>query len=150
MTPPIPALDFSRAKSALSEVMTEVFWEHSPRIIRRHRGREEMLLVRPDDLVRYLATFRFEPEVTIDAGEVTVALPKLGLLGLGDSIDEAMEDLAEELRAYASDYFARASFYAATDRADHAPWLLRFALTPPERQVELLDEDSKETVVARV
>jgi hypothetical protein len=146
MTRPIPALDFSRAKNALSEVMTEVFWEHRPRLISRHRGREEMLLIRTDDLARYFAPFRFDTEVTIDGHEVTVALPKLGLLGFGENLDEAMEDLAEELRAYAADFFARASFYAATDRADHAPWLLRFALTPPERQVELLYEDSRESV----
>lgn len=150
MTPtrPIPALDFSRAKSTLSEVMTEVFWEHRPRVVSRHRGREEMLLVRPDDLVRYLAPFRFEPEVTIDAGETTVALPKLGLLGFGETLDEAMQDLVEELRAYASDFFARSVFYAATDRAEHAPWLLRFALTPAERQLELIYEDSRESVAA--
>jgi hypothetical protein len=147
-TNPIPALDFSRAKSTLSEVMSEVFWEHRPRVISRHRGREEMLLVRPDDLVRYLAPFRLEPEVTIDAGETTVALPKLGLLGFGETLDDAMHDLVEELRAYASDFFARSSFYAATDRAEHAPWLLRFALTPPERQLELLYEDSRESVAA--
>lgn len=143
---PIPALDFSRAKSALSEVMTEVFWEHRPRVVSRHRGREEMLLVRADDLARYLDPFRFEPEVTITGDEVTAVLPRFGLLGFGATLDEAMEDLADELRSYASDFFARASFYAATDRAEHAPWLLRFALTPPEHQLELLYEDSEKSV----
>jgi hypothetical protein len=43
-----------------------------------------------------------------------------------------------EVRLYAADYFERAAFYAATDRAEHAPWLLRFALTPAAEQRDLL------------
>jgi hypothetical protein len=65
-------------------------------------------------------------------------VPRLGVLGFGATADEALADLVIELRAYARDYFERASFYAATDRAEHAPWLLRFALTPPDQQLELL------------
>jgi hypothetical protein len=137
-TPTLASLDFSRAKSALSDLMTQVVHEHRPRVVSRHRGKERMLLVRTDDLAGYLSSFRFETEVVDEDGEVTVALPRLGLLGFGKTRDEALADLLEELRAYARDFFERSSFYAATDRADHAPWLLRFALTPAERQRELL------------
>jgi len=90
---------------------------------------------------------RFDPRVTIGAGEVTAKLQHLGVLGFGETLDDAMLDLVEELRLYASDFFERASFYAGTDRAEHAPWLLRFALTPPNRQLELLFEDSRQAVV---
>src|SRR5712692_7927598 len=137
-TPALPSLDFSRAKSTLSAVMTEVVHEHRPRVVSRHRGKERMLLVRADDLARFLGEFRFEAEVIADGGEVTIALSRLGVLGFGTTVDEALEDLLVELRAYARDYFERASFYAATDRAEHAPWLLRFALTPPDQQLHLL------------
>ena len=136
--PALPSLDFSRAKSALSDVMTRVVHEHRPSVISRRRGKERMLLVRADDLVRYLGAFRFEVEEVVDRGEVTLALPRLGLLGFGRTRDEALDDLLEELRLYARDYFERASFYAATDRAEHAPWLLRFALTPAEEQRAVL------------
>jgi hypothetical protein len=146
MSEPLASIDFSRAKSSLSELMTEVVHRHSPRIVRRHRGKEEMVLVRSDDLALFLRSFRFDPRVTIDEGEVTAELAELGLLGFGETFEEAMEDLREELRAYAHDFFERASFYAETDRAGHAPWLLRFALTPPDRQLELLYEDSREAV----
>ena len=139
-TPTLTSFDFSRAKSALSDLMTQVVHEHRPRVVSRHRGKERMLLVRTDDLAEYLSSFRFEPEVVDDKGEVTVALPRFGLLGFGKTRDDALADLLEELRAYARDFFERASFYAATDRAEHAPWLLRFALTPPERQLGLLGE----------
>jgi hypothetical protein len=146
MSEPLASVDFSRAKSSLSELMTEVVHRHSPRIVSRHRGKEEMVLVGSDDLALFLGSFRFDPRVTIDEGEVTAALSELGLLGFGETLEEAMEDLREELRAYARDFFERASFYAETDRAGHAPWLLRFALTPPDRQLELLYEDSRQAV----
>lgn len=130
--------DFSKAKTALSQLMTQVVYEHRPRMVLRRRGKERMLLVRAEDLAEYLQSFRFKIEKVEDEGEVTLALPALGLLGFGQTIDEARADLLTELRAYARDYFDRATFYAATDRAAHAPWLLRFAVTKPEHQLELL------------
>jgi len=138
LVPALPSLDFSRAKSALSDVMTRVVHEHRPSIVSRHRGKERMLLVRTEDLARYLDGFQLEVEVTEDEGETTVVLPRLGILGFGATRDEALRDALVELRAYARDYFERASFYAATDRAGHAPWLLRFALTRAEDQLGLL------------
>jgi hypothetical protein len=138
----LTSLDFSRAKSALSDLMTQVVHEHSPRLVSRHRGKERMVLVRAEDLAGYLDSFRFEPEVVIDNGEVTVELQDLGVLGFGETVEAAMEDLVAELRAYARRFFERPAFYMHTDRAGHAPWLLRFALTPPERQLDLLSADS--------
>lgn len=143
MAETLASIDFSRAKSTLSDVMTKVVHEHSPRIVSRRRGKEEMVLVAAGDLARFLDSFRFEPRVSVEADETTAELPELGVLGFGESFEEAMEDLVHELRVYARDFFERASFYAETDRAAHAPWLLRFALTPPERQLELLYDDSR-------
>jgi hypothetical protein len=134
----LPSIDFSRAKAELSDVMTRVVHEHRPSIVSRHRGKERMVLVRADDLVRQLAVFGFDVEVIEDGGEVTAALPRFGLLGFGASGDDALDDLVFELRAYAADFFERWAFYSATDRAEHAPWLLRFALTPPGEQRDLL------------
>jgi len=138
-------MDFAQAKMALSTLMTEVVHHHRPYLVRRHRGREAMLLVAPDvlsDLLE-LSGYRFEPKLTIDHDQVTVELANLALLGFGDSLEEAMEDLVEELRGYARRFFDRWDFYRETDRRKHAPWLLRFALTPPARQLELLYEDSR-------
>jgi hypothetical protein len=104
-----------------------------------------MLLVAPEDLEDLfdLDGYRFDPQVTIDEGEVTVALKDLGLLGFGDSLEAAMDDLVTELRLYTQRFFDRWTFYRETDRRQHAPLLFRFALTPPERQLELLYEDSR-------
>lgn len=140
LTPVLPLIDFSRAKSVLSDVMTRVVHEHRPSVVSRHRGKERMVLLRTDDLVRYLDAFRFEVEVVEDEGEATAALPRLGLLGFGATREAAIDDLLAELRRYAADYFARQGFYEATDRADQAPWLLRFALVAPGDQRGLLED----------
>jgi hypothetical protein len=102
-----------------------------------------MLLVRPDDLVRGLDQFRLSFTVTIDSGEVTVAVPDFGLLGFGEDLDDAMKDLVGELRAYTRRFFERQAFYLETARASHYPKLLRFALTHPDEQLELLLQDAR-------
>jgi len=137
-TVPLPAIDFSDAKAHLSDVMASVVHQRQPRLVRRHRGKEAMLLVPPDDLARALRTFRFDASVIHSEGETTVALEQFGVLGFGKTLEEALADALEELRAYAQRYFADTAFYAKTDRAGHWPWLLRLALTPPEQQTALL------------
>jgi hypothetical protein len=114
LIPALPSLDFSRAKGALSDVMTRVVHEHRPSVVSRHRGKEQMLLVRTDDLVRYLGAFGFDLEV-VEGGEVTAAVPKLRVLGFVN-LDDAIDDLWSS-SAYAADYFERAAHAATTARA---------------------------------
>lgn len=144
-TTALSEMDFSSAKSGLSTVMDEVVHSHQPRLVKRHRGKERMLLVRPEDLARWLDTFGFDLAVTFgEEGDVTVAARGVGVLGFGDSLDEAMRDLADELAAYARRFFANAEFYARTDRAHHYPALLRFALQRDrDEQLALLYGDAE-------
>lgn len=138
----LPELDFSSAKTGLSGVMNEVVREHRPQVVRRH-GREAMLLASLDDLQRWLETFRLNLVVTLGDGDVAISAAPLDVLGVGESFDAALENLAEALRVYAAQFFERASFYSQTDRAAHYPYLLRFALAPPERHLDLLRCDIK-------
>jgi hypothetical protein len=134
-------LDFTSAKAGLSKLMDEVVHLHKPRVVARHGGREAMLLVRPDDLARWLDTFRFSVLVTLGEGDAAAELRDFGVVGVGSTVEEAIEDLVIELRSYARRFFEQAPFYMETDRARHYPWLLRFALTPADRQLELLYAD---------
>ena len=145
----LPVLDFSEAKARLSDVMTTVTQQHRPQLVRRHRGKESMVLVDARDLAGFLTAYRFEPTVVVDAAEFTVELEHLGILGFGTSLDEALSDLVSELRAYTHRYFAQPAFYTYTDRRDHWPWLLRFALTEENHQVDLILADIKDTAERR-
>ncbi len=124
-------LAFSEAKASLSELMTDVVHGHRPKVVARHRGKEQMLLVGRDELLTMLEGFEFQPQVTVSAGEFTVRLPELGLIAGGASFDEAVDELVELAEAYAEDYLARVEFFKQTDRRSQLPWVARVAFTAP-------------------
>jgi hypothetical protein len=143
-TPPVPTIDFSPAKSQLSEVMTQVFHGHQPRIVSRHHGKEQMLLVRPDDLVAMLGDHRIDVQAVYDADDVTLRVPGMGVLGFGETRDEAVDDLLDELRSYATRFFREPARFMATSRGAHAAALLRFALAGEDEQRRMLGVEEPE------
>ena len=136
--PIVPTLPFSPAKSQLSELMNQVFHRHALQLISRHGGKEQMLLVRPDDLLVMLGDQQIEVEAVYDPESVTLNVPAMGVLGFGDTLDEALDDLVAELRAYASRFFRDPARYWASGRGTHAGSLLRFALADPDTQRAML------------
>lgn len=136
----LPEHQFAKAKEQLSDVMNEVVHQHRPHVVRRNKS-ERMLLVRPEDARRWLDTFRLTLSVVLDEGEVTITADPLGVLGFGDSLDTALDDLLEEIRAYTQRFFDRPQFYGETEAGRHEPWLARFALTHPDDHRALLDAD---------
>ena len=149
-TPSVPTIDFSPAKSQLSDVMTQVFHGHQPRIVSRHHGKEQMLLVRPDDLVAMLGEHRLDVQAVYDSDEVTLRVPDLGVLGYGETLDEAIDDLLVELRAYATRFFREPARFMATSRCAHAAALLRFALAGEDDQRRMLGVEEPEREAALV
>ncbi len=143
-TPPVPTIDFSPAKSQLSDVMTQVFHGHQPRIVSRHHGKELMLLVRPDDLVTMLGEHRLDVQAVYDQDEVTLRVPDMGVLGFGETLDEAVDDLLYGLRAYATRFFREPARFLATSRGAHAAALLRFALADEDEQRRMLGVEEPE------
>jgi hypothetical protein len=131
---------FSEAKTGLSEVMDEVVREHRPQVVSRHQ-REHMLLVRSEDARRWLDTFRLDLGVTLDPGQVSIQAAPLGLIGVGESFDAALDQLAVEIRRYAVRFFDRIEFYRHTSAIRHEPYLLRFALAPVDEHRGLLEAD---------
>lgn len=140
----IQGVGFTEAKSGLSGLMTEVVHGHRTELIERHGGKEAAVLMSREDLVSLLSDYRFRPQVALSGNEATAVLEDLGLIGAGADFEEAMENLVRELRQYAHQFLVeRPTFYLQTARARHAPWLLRFALTPPDEQLDLLYDDSR-------
>lgn len=133
----VPTIEFSPAKAHLSDVMDEVFHQHRLQVVSRHRGKEQMLLVRPEDLIAMLGDQRFQVLAVYDEGEVTLRVPEIGVLGFGDTLDEALADLLTELRVYVARFFEDPSRYLA-GRGVPPPALLRFALSTEEEQRTVL------------
>jgi Antitoxin of toxin-antitoxin, RelE / RelB, TA system len=149
-SPSVPTIDFSPAKSQLSDVMTQVFHGHQLRIVSRHHGKEQMLLVRPDDLVTMLGDHRIDVQAVYDHDEVTLRAPEMGILGFGKTLDNAVDDLLEELRAYATRFFREPARFMATSRGAHAAALLRFALADEDEQRRMLGVEEPEHEAALV
>lgn len=139
-TSAIRALPFSEAKARLSELMNEVVHRHRPQLVERHGGKETMALLPIDDLALLLQPFHFEVEMSVAKGETTAVLHRFDLIGTGKTAEEALDALLDVLRDYAQVFIERWDFYRHTDRAQLLPQVLRFALTPADRQRDLLLE----------
>lgn len=134
----LPTRGFADAKAKLSDLMSEVVREHRPVVLDRNRGKEEALVMSVEDLRPLLDVFAFNPQVSVSDGEFVVRLAELNLIAGGSNFDEAIAELVELIEAYAEDYFDRFDFYRHTDRRQHLPWLLRFALAPASERRDLL------------
>jgi hypothetical protein len=149
----LATIDFSSAKAGLSDLMTDVFHQHRAHVVSRHRGKEQMLLVRPADLLEWLPNEPLDVRAVYDAGEVTLSIPDMGVLGFGNSLEEAERSLLGNLRSYAARFFENPARYGATKRRAHAPALLRFALADEAGQRALLGQGmaapSRELVTTR-
>lgn len=137
----LPTIEFSPAKAHLSDVMNEVFHRHRPQVVSRHQGKEQMLLVRPEDLIAMLGDQTLDAQAVYDEGEVTLRVPELGVLAFGDSLAEAQEDLLAELRAYVQRFFEDPERYM-TGRGAPPLALLRFALSGEDEQRSMLGIES--------
>jgi hypothetical protein len=142
----IPSSAFAEAKSHLSKVMDDVVHGHHPQLVDRHSGRDRMLLMGVTEAAAMLEQFRFEPRVRVSEDEVVVRLPELNLIAGGATYDEALEGLLDLVEEYSADFISRFDFYMQTNRRDHLPWLLRFAITPPEHRAELFFEPPRDAL----
>lgn len=144
----IPTRSFSEAKSALSEVMSDVVHDHRLTVVERHGGREGMLLLALADLEPLLWHFRFHTKVTVSEGEFVLRQPELALVAGGSTFDAAAAELEDLAVAAAEHYFERLGFYVQTDRAQQMPWLLRLIVTPAGERRQLLLGESEPVIAA--
>lgn len=101
----------TEARAQLPTLLEKVRGGHWQLIGRR--GRPEVVVAEAGEMEALLApVFRFRPEVDIDDGEVGIYLYELDVHGVGDTLDEALNDLAEVMIEYAEDW---------VDHLRHAP-----------------------------
>lgn len=131
---------FTEAKSHFSALMDDVVHRHRPKVIDRHKGRESMLaLPTVDALEIFLAGAFTALEVAFEDDEVIVTATDLSLIGQGEDLGAALQELSEEIDDFARAYFDRFEYYRHTTERTLAPFLLRFLLTDePQRPALLL------------
>jgi prevent-host-death family protein len=134
--------EFSRARDHLTDLMNEAVHRHHPVVIDRHQGKEIALLIGAEDAKAWLEPLAVETqmplEVVEEGDETIVTATRLGLMGSGESVLDALEELADEIEDYAGAFFGNYDFYRQTPDGELAPWLLRFFFADPEDQIEIL------------
>lgn len=135
-------MDISEAKAKLSSLMTQAIHEHSPVRVSR-RGEEDQLvgLARGQILERLLADQSLPVEMTVEAGEFVAAIPALGQLGTGETVDEALVDLQRGLDDFVPEFFSNLRFWEQTSRIAYYRPLFRYLLMNPDERLLMLSGD---------
>ncbi|MDE3075936.1 MAG: hypothetical protein KGJ86_10960 [Chloroflexota bacterium] len=107
-------------------------------VIARNRGKEHLVVLDEHWLPVLLGSIQFRTQVAIEDAEVTISVEDVEVLGFGSTLDEALADALNELHTYALEFFAHPQRYRGTYRERHAPWLLRFLITPENERRSLL------------
>ena len=89
-------------------------------------GNELAFLIGVAELEELLSDLAFGPEVFFEPEAVSIWLPELALYGRGQSFEEAMEDLVDEVRDYVDEYLSEAPLYRrAPGRAEQFPFVIK-------------------------
>ncbi|MGD0622149.1 MAG: exoribonuclease R [Thermacetogeniaceae bacterium] len=134
-------LKFTDARKELTDLYNEVFNNYRPVIIRRRQA-EEVLVLRLDLQKALLSSYALKPEVIREEdGSVTLALDQLELYVNGDSTDQAVQDMVNDLKFYAQDYMERSQlFLNAPNRRPHFPYILRVLMCESDEEIRGLLE----------
>lgn len=120
-------LSITHFRKQIGPLFTEVTAHHRPLVI--SRGAADLcVLLGADEAEALVGQNRFSPRVYSGQGQdrVQIWLDEFGVLGEGDSLAEAKEDLLDEVRAYVGEYMAEADLYRrAPNHADRFPNVLR-------------------------
>lgn len=132
---------FSEARRQFSALYDSIYNALKPVVIRRGR-QEEVLLLRKDMLKSLLEKFSLKAVAFEEEdGSVTLALDELDIAVNAPSLEEAVNELVQELKLYAQDYLDRAQLFLNTpNRRHHLPYILRVALCNSDEEVKGLVE----------
>lgn len=137
-------LNLTEARKEFSTLYDQVFNMYQPAIIKRKKS-EEVMVLRVDQQKMLLANYSLKPEIIHeDNNSITLALDSLELYSNGSNLDEAVNELINDLKVYASDYIQRSQlFLNAPNRKSHFPFILRVLLCESDEEIrQLLELDN--------
>jgi len=134
-------LNLTDARKEFSSLYDRVFNSFKPTIITRKKS-EEVLVLRVDQQKMLLVNYSLKPDIiTEDDGSITLALDNLELYSNSSSLEDAINELIEDLKIYASDYLQRSQlFLNAPNRKSHFPYILRVLLCDSDNEIRDLLE----------
>lgn len=127
---------FTDARKDFSSLYNEVFNTFKPIVIKRKQV-EEVAVLRTDLLKMVLSNYSMKPEVCGEVdGSTTISLDQLEIYSNGETFDEALFQLIQDLKFYAQDYIERSQlFLNAPNRREHFPYILRILLCENDNEI---------------
>lgn len=134
-------LNLTEARKSFSSLYDQVFNTFKPTIISRKKS-EKVLVLRVDLQKMLLSHFSLKPEIiSEDDNSVTLSLDQLELYVNGNTLEEAIKILSDDLKFYAQDYVKRSQlFLHAPNRRSHFPYVLRVLLCDSDEEIRGLLE----------
>ena len=134
-------VNFTEARNDFSSLYDQVFNAFKPAIINRKKT-EQVLILRADLQKMLLSCFSLKPEgITEDDNSVTLSLDQLEIYVNGNTLEEAIKTLIDDLKFYAQDYIQRSQlFLHAPNRRSHFPYVLRILLCNNDEEIRSLLE----------
>ncbi|HUW63284.1 MAG TPA: exoribonuclease R [Spirochaetia bacterium] len=134
-------IQFTMARKSTTEWFDNVWHRYLPALIKRRQA-QEILVIRRDLQQDILAAYKFRPEVSPEEdGSVTLSLDELDLAVNAPTIEEAADQLTQEIKIYAQDYLDRLQlFINSTNRKAHFPYMLRTWLCNTDEEIKSLLE----------
>ncbi|MBA1333962.1 MAG: Exoribonuclease R [Firmicutes bacterium] len=129
------------ARKSFSTLYDEVFNTFKPTIVTRKKT-EEVLLLRVDLQKMLLRHFSLKPEVIAeDDNSITLTVNELEIYANANTMEEAVQELINDLKQYAQDYIQRSQlFLHSPNRRAHFPYVLRIMLCDNDDEIRDLLE----------
>jgi len=134
-------LNITDARKEFSSLYDQVYNAFKPTIIKRKQS-EEVMVLRVDLQKMLLSNYSLKPEIiSEDDGSVTLAVDELELYINSPTLEDAINELVNDFKYYASDYLQRSQlFLNAPNRRSHFPYILRILLCDSDEELrELLE-----------
>jgi hypothetical protein len=128
-------LDATTARRCFSEVFDRAIHDGVPVPIERG-GKERVFLIGEEEVKQLVSEREFHPEVMFEGEGVSIWLPEFAIYGIGESYQEAKDDLLDEVRGYVADYLSTPALRRAVNRQHHYPYVLRVLVADAAESLE--------------
>lgn len=147
MTPLMEEVQFSQAKSRLSEIMDDVVHRERPTAVRRERGKQEVMYLLPREVLKaVVGDARVEVDYLPDEDGIGLWVNDLEIGAHGATVEEARQHLVREVRAYVENFLGQLRLYLSwPDRAQLMPQVLRLAVARSDDELAQLLFDPAES-----
>lgn len=141
--PTIPMMEeiqFSQAKSHLSEIMDDVVHRERPTAVRRERGKQEMMYLLPREVLdAAVGAARVRVDYLPDEEGIGLWVNDFEIGAHGATVEAARQNLVREVRAYVANFLGQLHVYLTwPDRARLVPQVLRLAVARSDEELARL------------